>query len=61
MLPVRPEMQKAGPSTRVTVPPAPRDGLADDVQGLVTGMARRLSPPRRISTTDVVELQWGYV
>src|SRR5437899_10729900 len=37
MLPVRPEMQKAGPSTRVTVPPVPRDGLADDVQGLVTG------------------------
>jgi hypothetical protein len=36
MLPVRPEMQKAGPSTSVTVPLAPRDGLADVVQGLVT-------------------------
>jgi Fe-S cluster assembly ATP-binding protein len=29
-------MQKAGPSTRVTVPLAPRDGPADDVQGLAT-------------------------
>src|SRR5437868_4396673 len=58
MLPVRPEMQKAGPSTRVTVPPAPRDGLADDVHGLATGwhVTRRL-----ISTTAVVELEWGHV
>ena len=37
MFPVRPEMQKAGPSTSVTVPLVPRDGLADDVQGLVMG------------------------
>src|SRR4051794_5052092 len=36
MSPVRPEMQKAGPSTRVTVPPCPGEGFADDVQGLVT-------------------------
>jgi len=35
-LPVRPEMQKAGPSTSVTVPLVPSDGLADDVHGLVT-------------------------
>ena len=41
MLPVRPEMQNAGPSTRVTVPPLPRGGLTDDVWGLVTaGHAR---------------------
>src|SRR5438105_15818076 len=58
MLPVRPEMQKAGPSTRVTVPPAPRDGLADDVHGLVTGAH---VTRRRISTTAVVELEWGHV
>src|SRR2546428_13035582 len=37
MFPVRPEIQKAGPSTRVTVPPEPpRGGLAEDGQGLTT-------------------------
>ena len=36
MFPLRPEMQNAGPSTSVTVPLVPRDGLADDVHGLVT-------------------------
>jgi hypothetical protein len=89
MLPVRPEMQKAGPSTSVTVPPLPRGGLAVDVQGLVTdghdtrrGVgaprhprrdARRAGARRQkyaeerealrsgISTTAIVELQWGYV
>ncbi|MGH8992198.1 MAG: hypothetical protein ACRDZ7_11865 [Acidimicrobiia bacterium] len=37
MFPVRPEMQKAGPSTRVTVPPAPNEGLDPDVHGLTIG------------------------
>src|ERR671924_754251 len=37
MFPDRPEMQKAGPSTRVTVPALPpREGLEADVQGLTT-------------------------
>jgi hypothetical protein len=36
MFPVRPEMQNAGPSTSVTVPPGPNEGVAVDVQGLVT-------------------------
>jgi hypothetical protein len=53
MFPVRPEMQKAGPSTRVTVPLVPRDGLADDVHGLVTAA----DVMRVISTTCVVELE----
>src|SRR5688500_9281614 len=37
MFPVRPEIQKAGPSTRVIVPPAPNEGLAADVHGLTIG------------------------